>query len=490
MAWIHIRNVSLGLILLGCAVSSGVAAGCAAERDPIHRVQLNAMPKRFFVGDKYDDPADDPEFYARSMVIDVPYGESSSNFLMFTNTLNATSKIRWQITENQLIGRVSFERIENTDRKGPTPADALVKDRDPSKPVSQNEGLVVYQFPIQSQFDVRREYNPQTGEEINVVGENTSDRPWNQRDYVRVDFSKNLVTSAYDFDTLSMLGLYNAITYEPIALDVRDPNDKNAPVLDVENGYFDVTNKVFATPKRIDFGGWSFPGCLLPNLIRGGTEPVGNCNPNEITVRHSFKRVNNTDYEPVDWDGLKYETYGMFTTDREGYARDYGLADKSRRRLASRYNLWERSHYYVNPEKMEGPTACLEDDDCSGIGVVPGMSHCDKENKKCSLPFRDRKAKPIVWHYSEGSAAKYFDVTREAAEEWDAAIRAAIVAIKYAECKRFTPEEDCGTPITGNWAEEEDAVVLVKEVNACRRGEVPGYENRRIRLLRGPRLAA
>jgi hypothetical protein len=465
-------------LVTGVLGGSGAGMGCAAERDPINRVQLNALPKSFFVGQKYDDPADDPEFYARSMVIDVPYGESGSDFLMFTNTINSISKIKWQVTESKLIGRVSFERITGTDGKGPTPADALSTTRDPSKPVSQNNGLVVYEFPIQSQFDIRRDYNPQTGEESNVIVENSSDRPWNQRDYIRVDFSQNLVTTAYDFDTLSLLGVYNGISWAPLEYDIRDPNDKNAPVLDIDNGYFDVTNKVFANPQTLDLGGgFKLPGCMLPNLIRGGTQPVGNCNPNEITLRQSFKRVTNTDYEPLDWTGQQFEAYGAFMQERFGYAKDYGLADANWHRFVERYNIWERSHYYKDPVKMEGAVACKVDNDCSGVGEVAGMSHCDKFSEKCTLPFKDRKAKPIYWHYADGSPELYFAASREAAEEWDANIRAAIVASRYAECKRFTPGDDCGAPITGNFAEEENALFLVKEINACRRGEVPGYEN-------------
>ena len=58
------------------------------------------------------------------------------------------------------------------------------------------EGAVVAAFAIASHFDIRRAYNPQTGEEMNVIEENTVDRPWHLRDYFRVDWSSNLVTDA------------------------------------------------------------------------------------------------------------------------------------------------------------------------------------------------------------------------------------------------------------------------------------------------------
>ena len=465
-------RIGLTALVMGVVGSSSGMVGCALERDPIDRVQLNAIPKSFLVGQDYSNPSDDPEFYARSMVVKVPYGESGSDFLMFTNTINSMSKIKWQIQESELVGRISFERIVNTDTQGLTPTAS--PERDPNKPLAQNDGVVVYAFKIEKQFDIRRAYNSQTGEESNVVEENDSDRKWNARDYIRVDFSKNLVTTAYDFDTLSLLGVYNGIEYSPMEFDIRNPDDINAPQFDLDKGYFDVTNKLFANPKMLDLGWGKMPGCMLPNIIAGGTEPAGNCNPNELTIRHSFKKVVDTDYEPIDWDGHKFEAYGAFTMNRQGYARDYGLVDAKWQRFINRYNIWERNHAYTNVEKMEGATACKVDSECSAIGAAPGMSHCDIYSAKCTMPFKDRVAKPIVWHYADGSPEMYFDSTREATEEWDTAMRGAVAVAKYAECKRFTPKDDCGSVISGNFAEEEDALYLTKEINACKRGDIAG----------------
>lgn len=470
----------IGLAALVCGVvgSSSGMIGCAAERDPINRVQANAIPKSLLVGSDYEGTQDDPEFYARSMVINVPYGESGSDFLMFTNTINSMSKIKWQIQENFLVGRISFERIDGTDGNGIA---NNAKDPTTGKPkaIAEQNGVVVYQFPITSQFDIRRDYNSQTGEEANVIVENTTDRPWYQRDYVRVDFSQNLVTTAYDFDTLSLLGVYNGITYSPTNFDVRDPNSPDAPQFDLDNGYFDITNKLFAEPKNIEIWGMTFPGCLLPNIIGGGSEPYGNCNPNEITVRHSFKKVVDTDYERADWDGQKFETYGAFTMTRNGYEQDYGLRDSKWKRPISRYNIWERSHYYADDKAMTGSIACSSDADCSAVptNVAPvnGMSKCDTFVNKCTLPFTARKEKPVVWHYSEGSSPEFWEPTRDAAEEWDAAMRAAVVSARYAECRRYGTGE-CPNALKGNFAEEEDALYLVKEVNACKRGDIQGKD--------------
>jgi len=68
-------RIGLTALIMGIVGASSGVMGCAAERDPINRVQPNAIPKSFFIGGNFNDSADDPEFYARSMVVDVPYGE-------------------------------------------------------------------------------------------------------------------------------------------------------------------------------------------------------------------------------------------------------------------------------------------------------------------------------------------------------------------------------------------------------------------------------
>jgi hypothetical protein len=435
-----------------------MSVGCAAERDPINRVQPQAIPKSFFVGKSYMDPADDPEFYARTMVIDVPYGADSSAFT-FTNTINVVTRIKWSIQEDLLLGRVSYERLPGTDGKGTGNGKKSL------------EGQVAYAFRIKGHFDIRRSYNSATGEESNVIEENTSDRPWMDRDYIRVDFSQNLNTSAYDFDTLSFLKIFNGFSYEPLKYDVTDPNAEDAPQYDLKGGYFDVTNKVFAKPGMVnlpeEWGGGSFPACMLPAIVAGGQEPNGLCNALEVTLRHSFKRVVDTDYEPADWDGFKFQAFGAFMSERQGFQREYGVVDHKWYRFVERYNIWQRHHYYKDPAGMTGAVTCKVDTDCDGVGGVGG-SHCDTFKSKCTLPYRKREVKPIVWYYADKSNPDFFESTQWATFDWDAAMRQAVAASRYAESNRYGDGDAVPMPPNGQIAEWEDLVFLVREVEACR----------------------
>lgn len=435
--------------------------GCASERAPINRVQPQAIAKSFLIGANYQDASDNPEFYARTMIIDVPFGAPSD---MFANGFNNTTRIKWEIQENYLIGRASYQRIQGADGKGGNPA--------------VNDGQIAYAFRIESQFDIRRDYNPSTGEDLNIINENTVDRPWMERDYIRVDFSKNLNTSAYDLDSLALTGIIQegGVSYEPVGYTYTDPTDPNAPQFDLDNGYFDVTDVVLAKPGVVElpakWGGGTYPSCMIPPIVSGGSAPLGMCNSADITLRHSFRKVVDKDYQPMDIDGWRFQNFGAFHNERYGYERQFGLPDAELHRFVERYNIWERSHYFADSEKMTGATSCTVDADCAGVDATVGVkgSTCDTIKSMCTLPFRARKVRPIIWHYQDKGDPVYFDATRDATTDWDTAMRIAVSAARRAECNRFDAGT-CDDVVTGEIADEDDAIKLVREVEACRRGE-------------------
>jgi hypothetical protein len=309
------------------------------------------------------------------------------------------------------------------------------------------DGQVVAAFAVSSHFDIRRDYNPSTGEESNVIVENTTDRAWYDRAYFRVDWSRNLVTDAYDLDTLSQLGIYYGVTWDPVAYYVNDPVHPDAPVFDLTRGYFDVTHKALAAPEVIEDPEWGdFPACWLI-----GQFPTLSCNPSEITLRQAFLKVTDTDYEPLVIDGTMMDMFGYFTWDRFGYDRRYGVVDDLWRRFATRWNLFERSH-------AEGPIVCNTpettkigqdpnrdddkngtEDECESVG---NGSRCDAVVGECTLPLMARKVKTIPWHVNQEFPEELFDGTKEALQSWNQAVRVGVLAGRLAECRR-TGGSDC-----------------------------------------------
>ncbi len=447
------RRAFAALAIVGC---SGLA-GCAEERDPINRVQPNALAKSFFVAE-LDTPDDDPEFYMRVTVVDVDSGAGSDG--LFTNSdAQPTMRVRWEITENLLIARLTYERIDDTDGKGVR--------RTP-------DGQAVAAYTIESHFDIKRSYNEATGEELNVVVENDTDRPWSQRAHFRVDWSKNLITSAYELDTLSQLGIYYGVEVEPIAYYVNDPAHPDTPVFDAKRGYFDVTHKVWAKPQIIKDEVWGdFPACWLY-----GAFPSTNCNPSEVTLRQSYLKIADTDYEPLEYDGTKMDMFGLFTVDRFGYDRSYGVVDDRWHRFGARWNLWQRSHAEpvvpcntpettpagADPHRDEDENGT--EDECESVGRG---SRCDKVVGECTVPLRDRQSRTIAWHVNPGFPADLFASTQEMLSAWNHAVRVGVLSGRLAECRR-TGEQGCeatyGWP--ARWSDD-----FVPPVGSATPAEVP-----------------
>lgn len=434
-------------LAVGCSV---LGPACAGERDPINQVDLGALPKAFFVGEKLEDATDDPEFYFRTTVVDVSAGAGSEG-LFTSSDSQPTVRIRWEITNDKLVARLAYELVDDTDEKGTTGA---ARNDEPRPAAGQKvpsrtttDGQVVAAFTITKQFDIRRDYNHQTGEENNAIVENDTDRPWNQREFIRVDWSKNLVTDAYDLDAASQLGLYGGVTWDPIAFNVIDPQSPDAPQLDLDNGYLDVTNKAFASPQMIHDEEWGdFPACYLV-----GSYPRINCNPSEVTMRLAFRRVVDTDYEAADFDGKKMELFGFFTNDRYGYDRHYGVVDEKWHRFVSRWNVWEKSH--VDPVvacATKDTTPVGEDahrdldrngteDECESVGRG---SRCDEFRNACTIPLRDRKVRTIPWYVNRDFPSDLFEGARKVIGTWNDGVRTGILSGRVSECRR-AGGDDC-----------------------------------------------
>lgn len=418
-----------------------VLGGCAEEREPISRVQANALKKDFFVGQMLQDPEDDPEFYGAATVIDVPYGVDHG---LFSGSAGGLKRLKWEITESKLLARATYETIEGVDGNG-------------SKTTA--DGQVIAAFPIMSHFDIRRAYNPSTGEELNVLEENTTDRPWYEREYMRVDWATNLVTSSIWWDPLSQNDLFAGGSYdvEPVAYYPNDPGHPDAPVFSADEHYFDITQKVFVTPKTLTLDGTTYPTCLWRGVwVASGSSETGVCESSEIKVRMSFKKVPEhgepgfTDYEPMHWDGARMDAFGIFTKDRLGYDNHYGVVDDKWYRFAQRYNIWQQSHaqdadgnhvacaleetYYAGEDPKRDFDDNGTDDECEAVG--PG-SHCNVITKKCTIPYARREIRPVAWHnHLMNDDATITRWSARATEEWDTALRLAVQTARQVECRR------------------------------------------------------
>jgi hypothetical protein len=262
--------ISRPLLILAAASIALALSGCAEERKPINKVQANALDKRFFVGNP-TDPSDDPQFYWRNFVVD----GSEAQELIGIGSWSGVDRVKWEISEKTLFARRAYDQNAGADDKGTG--------------TGYPNGTIVAAYPIDSHFDVKRAYNPQTGEELNIVEENTTDRPWYQRDYFRVDWSMNQVDTPQWLD-MFIGKAFGDLRLTNVAYYVSDPDQDDAPHFDADGGYFDVTSKFLVEPvpansEKTSSEGSSIPLCAFLGLFTGTA--IYNCDPQEAIVRSS-----------------------------------------------------------------------------------------------------------------------------------------------------------------------------------------------------------
>lgn len=439
---------SVGLLCTSLALA--LLAGCAEERPPINRVQSGALSKSFFVG-QLEDPADDPQFYWRNYVVDA----SASQSLVGVGSWGGVDRIRWEITEDMLIARKAYQIADGVDHKDPE---------------SLPDGTVVAAFPIQSHFDVRRAYNPTTGEQSNIIEENTSDRRWNEREYFRVDWSRNVVDSP-QWDDIFRGKLFGEMTITPATYDITDPNHPDAPHFDVEDGYFDITTRYYVKPEMSFIPG--LPTCMLIGFYTGST--TYECDDQEATVRSSFLRVDpDADFERLEMTKAPLDivgnpagidsgpiVQGLLAGRVQGYDPGYGFTDELFHQYANIHNIWKESHQETacgaNADTDLNGTA----DECeSAITGYEGNtgSQCDVAASRCTIPYRDREVRTVGYWLNAEMPAELQDpeggkpaspAEMGAAEQmiasWNQLMKGAVARSREVECRRTGGDRDVCT---------------------------------------------
>ena len=109
-------------------------------------------------------------------------------------------RIRWVIDEHYLFAFRAFELVAGGNDGGEAPG-------------FRGQPLAV--FKIDDHVDVRKGYDTSTGEQTNVTSENTTDRPWHERKWIRVDWSQNLLTQFLANDVQSN-ELFTNFKHEPV----------------------------------------------------------------------------------------------------------------------------------------------------------------------------------------------------------------------------------------------------------------------------------
>ena len=311
------------------------AASCATDVGTIDRTQNDKLEKKLFGG----------IWYKTDTVIDIPYNAAFS----FVGEMNfgSTGKVMFDVGEKFLVVYPVTEYVQDSEKawhsekffkywddnclnKGSANHECLDGIDNLGRTdmlccyVKQYVGQPIAAYEITSQFDVTRKYNAQTGEETNVIEENSSDKFWWQRTHMRVNWANNNVR---DFTFLASKVAQTAVDYYVEAYDTTNPD---APTLTPD--YIDVVTKTYGEPM-------SAGSCDIYGVA------VGDCAPAVVKFRTAYRKTDvREDYEPLQYSNTsEMPQFGFFNTTRQTYDENWGFTESGKVSFANRWNLWQHS---------------------------------------------------------------------------------------------------------------------------------------------------
>ena len=81
--------------MVALCLAAFAVQGCAEERDPINRVQPDALAKSFFVGDDLINDKDNPDFYANGTLLDIQLS-TQTPLVAPSDTLSPAEGLEWE----------------------------------------------------------------------------------------------------------------------------------------------------------------------------------------------------------------------------------------------------------------------------------------------------------------------------------------------------------------------------------------------------------
>jgi hypothetical protein len=357
------------------ACAAAFMVGCTQNVGDIDRTQSLRISKEQFSG----------VWYYVQTVADVPF----STAWTFQGEMNfgTGAKIVFDIQEDMLIAYPVVETVDGVEADYQKIQMRRFWDKD-----RRDEFIEIYvgqpmaAWKIVKHFDVIRDYNESTGEQSNVIVENAEDRPWWERDYIRVDWNNQMLVK---FGFVSGTAEATALHY--VEESEQDPLNPDAP--EYEPDYISVVNKYYTTP--------SYSGCSL--YVLGSAD----CTAATIKVRHSFKKADSAEDVVVRryTNREHQEKFGYFLSERHDYDEWYGYTESARDYKAQLWNLWQNSQTFEPFWDGDGQSIpCNTQVDC------PSGTRCVAEEwfdgGVCSVatpvPYRERGLHPVIYHLSPG----------------------------------------------------------------------------------------
>ncbi len=308
--------------LLATLLAAAAAGGCAQDIGDIDRTSPDKILKSDLTSGTW------------WMSQKVTHVDSVSSDEYFEGLMSDMDKVRFVAEENYLIAYRAYPDLAGSDD---TTKNFYGEDSYEELYGGNYTGTIKAVYPISSHFDVQRTYDPSTGEQSNVIVENSSDRNWWERDYMRVDWSSNAIIN---FEWRLYYGLAPTImlSYSHNDEMSEDGSDPNAPYFERnEEGiltYFDTPATYIAQP--------SIWGCVYGAWFGNW---FGSCDATSVRIVTSFVHdLGDRDYEAVEYSNQDMVRFGYFRSERTTYDPYVGILNDGQIRLANRHNIWEATH--------------------------------------------------------------------------------------------------------------------------------------------------
>ncbi len=387
----HIHLVFAATLLLGA---------CAQDQPTVDAVQPNYVAKRDLLG---------REWYMRTTVVDTKYTNAQS----FPGAMGGLARGVFEVQENALFFYRTYEFLAGSeayaqksdtdtplkDANGNPVTHAVPQDyqkiactedaechagarcangkhADAWKDEADWQGFCVSHarayvyrgspllaFPITSQFDISYTYSAATGEKTNKRYENTSDRKWYDREFMRVQWGLNQLLS-YDSDVLASANTLSVVYAGDSAPEGenfqtgvdRKCADNGADCSDPSStqNFFTYTHRqVISAPMVKQSDGSKVPACFFYPYYVGG---VYDCASEEYTVRTFFLEVPiysdpQRQYVAREMDDVEMQKFGFFRSERQVYDIQYGNIFSNEVRRAVRHRIWDK---YVKKPDADG----------------------------------------------------------------------------------------------------------------------------------------
>lgn len=329
--------------VLPAALVAVLALGCAQDLGTIDRVQQNVVLKSDLL---FNEDGTRKEWYVQVTTVDAPYASAYS----FIGDQGPMERGVFEIQESVLYFYRSYSFAENEwDGNPRRDVDRPLTNKDGTpylvdgKEVWMSKNTPLLAYPITTHLDVIWEYNPNTGEKTNVRVENTSDRMWYEREYIRVKWGANMMPSAVGHNVFGRLETGFAEVGAPSIYHDETSHPDVAPRMTDDGLYMDFVNDWLYNAQTEPLEGYgTIPLCWFYAWYSGG---VYECVSERIRMRTSFLAVDpvrEAEYEPLQFNDFEMNRFGYFRAERLSWDNEYGFTYDGVKRLANRYDIWKK----------------------------------------------------------------------------------------------------------------------------------------------------